>query len=193
MVWELEVSERRELRRLLGDTDDVRVCRRCSALLSLDRGEAVKDVARDSGVSRQTLYNWRGRPATDVGMADAARSGRPSGWTAERRDELRRALRTSPREFGFHAVSWTAGLLRAHLERVLDWTVSESSVRRELHALGYVWKRFRYTLRPDPEREKKRPDPQANRGVAGAERGAVRGRDRRHAVPAAAVGMGQTG
>jgi hypothetical protein len=36
--------------------------------------------------------------------------------------------------------------------------VSTRTVRRRLKDLGYVWKRFRYVLAPDPEAEKKTPD-----------------------------------
>ena len=34
--------------------------------------------------------------------------------------------------------------------------VSDTALREQLHRLGYVWKRPRYVLLPDPEREKKR-------------------------------------
>jgi len=32
---------------------------------------------------------------------------------------------------------------------------SESTIRQHLHRLGYTWKRSRYVLEPDREREKK--------------------------------------
>jgi len=54
----------------------------------------------------------------------------------------------------------TTGLLQTRLHQLLDWHVSESSLRRELHELDYVWKRFRYRLKPDPQCAKKKTHPQ---------------------------------
>jgi transposase len=68
---------------------------------------------------------------------------------------LEHALENSPRDFGFHMTGWTSGLLQTLLQKTLGFRVSEHSVRSKLHELGYVWKRFRYTLRPDPQRDKK--------------------------------------
>jgi transposase len=157
----LSDSQRSHLRELLQTTTDARVCRRCGALLSWDQGRTVAEVAREFGVTRQTLYNWRDRLQDGPGrLADRPRSGRPTMWTAERIAGLEHALEHSPRDFGFHMNGWTAGLLKTLLRRAVDFDVSEDSVRSKLHELGYVWKRFRYRLRPDPQRGKKNAHPQ---------------------------------
>ena len=64
----------------------------------------------------------------------------------------------------------TVPLLQAHLQRCGGRRLSEDTIRRQLDRLGYVWKRFRYVLPPDPEREKKTRHPAAAAGLAAAQR-----------------------
>jgi transposase len=157
----LSDRQRASLRRLLQTTTDAQVCRRSGALLRLDEGQSVAEVAHEFGVTRQTLYNWRKRLELDGWqLEDAPRCGRPSKWTPEAVADLEDALARSPREFGFQMVGWTSGLLKTLLEQTHGLDVSQDSVRSKLHELGYVWKRFRYTLRPDPARVKKTTHPQ---------------------------------
>lgn len=154
-------QQRTDLRQLLQTTNDAQICRRCGALLRLEEGHAVADVALEFGVTRQTLYNWRRRLQDDsCQLADLPRCGRPTKWTAESVADLEDALVHAPAEFGFHMTGWTAGLLRTWLKQTHGLELSEDSVRSKLHELGYVWKRFRYTLRPDPQRVKKTAHPQ---------------------------------
>ena len=47
-------------------------------------------------------------------------------------------------------------LLQEVLEIATEQWVSDDTLRRALDRLNYVWKRPRYDLDPDPEREKKR-------------------------------------
>jgi transposase len=62
-----------------------------------------------------------------------------------------------PGEHGYAATVWTAPLLRRHLEKVHQASVSERSVRRAIDRLGYRWKRPRYrlALRPATWRQAK--------------------------------------
>lgn len=160
MGWNLSSPERLDLRRQLQSSDDARAVRRSHALLKLDRGEPVADVAGELGVSRQTLYNWKHwHKAASRGLSDASRSGRPSCWRPRYVRQLHRSMDESPRDQGFHAASWTSGLLQAHLLDRFDFEVSRRSIRRKLHDLGFVWKRFRYILDPDPKRDKKKTYP----------------------------------
>jgi transposase len=47
---------------------------------------------------------------------------------------------------GYRAAQWTAPLLRQYLREQQALAVSEVTVRRCLHRLGYRWKRPRYVL-----------------------------------------------
>jgi transposase len=163
MEWNLSGKKRRWLRERMRTTQDARACRRCNALLRLCEGQSVSAVAQEFGVSRQTLYNWRSRwrEAAAEGLQDQPRCGRPSVWTDERTQVLEQLLAGTPRQYAFHAVGWTAGLLKAGLQQLVDWDVSERALRNKLHDLDYVWKRYRYRLKPDPMREKKKAHHQA--------------------------------
>jgi transposase len=156
--------QQQRLERQLRGADDVALYRRTAAVLDLARGRPTADVAHTLGVSRQTVYNWvaayaAGHDAT--ALADAERPGRPSVWSDELRATLRGGLGQPPDGLGYPAVGWTVSLLREHLEHRGGRRLSDSTVRRELRRLGYVWKRSRYILDPDPEREKKTRHPPA--------------------------------
>jgi transposase len=186
-------------RRLAGERDrsaDARVYRRAVALLDLDRGRPAAEVAASLGVTRQAVYHWAaafaaaGDPAA---LADAPRAGRPRLLDDEGLDLLEAVLGWDPQRLGLPHVGWTVPLLARTLAIGIGREPSADTVRRALDHLGYTWKRFRYVLAPDPEREKKTPHPPADPRPAGPGRGPGRGRDRPAAVPAAAGRVGQAG
>jgi transposase len=98
-------------------------------------------------------------------LADKPRSGRPSIRDDTLRNLLNQWLAESPEEHGYPANSWTVPLLAEQFRHVRGEQLSEDTLREELHQLGYTWKRARYVLEPDPEREKKTPDSQTFEAV----------------------------
>ena len=60
-----------------------------------------------------------------------------------------------PDHFGYPATGWTVPLLQSHLAHWALTDLSDATLRRQFHALGYVWKRPRYVLDPDPRRAAK--------------------------------------
>ena len=54
----LTASQRRHVSSRLRATDDASYGRRLLAILALDEGEPVSEVAERLGVARQTVYNW---------------------------------------------------------------------------------------------------------------------------------------
>ena len=174
----LTTWQRRRLLRQLRQTRDVPVYRRTLAVLEVDRGTPISRIAQILGVTRQSIYNWIDdylREHDPVALADEPRTGRPSFWTEDSRSLLRYLLERSPNEFGYPNVNWTVPLLREPLERCIDLGLSEDTIRRELHRMKYVWKRPRYVLEPDPEREKKTADPPGNPPIAAPVGQALRG------------------
>jgi len=172
---DITARQRRQLERHLHATRDARTYRRTPAVLEVARGRPVADVARSLGVTRQALYNWLAAYARDCDprdLADAPRPGRPPDWTPGLLDALGEAMAQPPGRWGYPAANWTVPLLREHLaERAGPWP-SDTALRRRLHGLGYVWKRHRYVLPPDPEREKKTRHPPPGAAVAGPRRAA---------------------
>jgi transposase len=185
----LTAWQRRRLRRLLHQTQDARLYRRILAILEVAQGTPIPQIARTLGVSRRMVYYWvenyaRRRDADDLRFED--RSGRPTLWTEDARALFQELLAGSPTDRGYYAVNWTVPLLQEELRHGTGNYFSDDTIRRELRRLGYVWKRPRYLLDPDPELEKKTVDSPANPGFATAQRAVGRRRNRPVAVPAAA-------
>jgi putative transposase len=172
-ILHLTPSQRRQLRVRLRGTQDASYYRRLLALLELDRGCTVAAVADRLGVTRQSVYHWVAcyqRCPRPGALRDHYGVGRPSLWTDALQTLLRAALRQRPDQLGYVGVNWTVPLLREHLHKCGGLSLSEDTIRRELDRLGYVWKRYRYMLPPDPRREKKTGHPRAVGGPAAAER-----------------------
>jgi transposase len=192
----LTSQERRQLRRHLHQTSDARLYRRLVAILQVDQGTPVNELARLLNVTAQSIYNWIDRYRQERQVADLVDQygiGRPTLWTEERLAWLRALLESSPEQWGYFANDWTVPLLQEQLRHCTGQALSEDTVRRELHRLGYVWKRGRYLLAPDPELEKKTADSQQSPEFAAPGRAAGRRRDRPAAVPAAAGRLGAAG
>jgi len=166
-------AQRRALEAELAQTRDAGVFRRALALAELDQGLPIAEVARLVRVARPTIYRWIERFATErtVQALEDNRTCRPSAnWNEDLTRLVEAALSRSPLQLGYPAAnSWTVPLLQAFLEVYLpEQSISISSLRRCLKDLGYVWKRFRYVLAPDPEEEKKTPNLAPNPGSAEA-------------------------
>ena len=159
----------RRLQRQLHTTRDARLYRRTLAVLEVSRGTPIPEVAQLLGVTPRSIYHWISAYALahdPEALADAPRSGRPSSWAQRHQQLLRELLGQSPQQLGYAAVDWTVPLLQEHLDQRGGRWLSDDTIRRELDRLGYVWKRFRYVLPPDPEREKKTCDSPAVAGLA---------------------------
>jgi transposase len=166
------------------------------ALLELDRGRCVADVAQALGVTRQSVYNWAyafGACPAPAALRDQYGGGRPTLWTEKLETLLQSGLGQRPEEVGLRGVNWTVALLQEHLYSRSGQWLSDDTIRRALDRLGYVWKRYRYVLPPDPQREKKTPDPAAAAGPAGTHRQVGGGRDGLAFVPTAARRLGKAG
>jgi hypothetical protein len=83
-----------------------------------------------------------------------AKAVRPSVWSEGLTGQLQATLAHRPGGLGQLAMNWTVPLLKVALS--VRPPLSAATLRRRLLTLGYIWKRFRYGLAHDPEREKKR-------------------------------------
>jgi transposase len=172
-IVQLTSSQRRKLRTQLRRAEDASYYRRLLAILELDRGKTVAEVAALLQVTRQSVYNWARSFAAcpdPAGLHDHYGVGRPSAWTEDLEALLLASLEQRPDELGYAGVNWTVPLLQEHLYLHGGRWLSDDTIRRELDGLGYVWKRFRYVLPPDPEREKKTRHPATIAGSAATQR-----------------------
>jgi transposase len=174
----LTAKERRELMTLLRQTHDLRQYRRALAVLESSGGKAAMEIAEMLRVSRQSVYNWieNFRQTRDVQeLIDAPRPGRPCCWKEQAEARLQVLLEDTPQHLGYFATQWTVPLLQEQLWHDIGEHYCARTVRRGLHRLGYVWKRARYVLAPDPEREKKTENWPRRQWLAKAQRATGRG------------------
>jgi transposase len=158
----LTPSQRRRLEQQLRATPDAGVFRRTLAVLEAAGGRPISEIARLLRTSRPSVYHWlkafhSSREPSSLG--DHRGGNHPTLWTDELQALLAASLEEPPDHFGYQAVEWTAPLLREHLARGCGTRPSLRSIRRQLHQQGYLWKRPRYVLDPDPDAEKKTLDP----------------------------------
>ena len=171
----LTPRQMQQLEHQLVQTDDVRLYRRTLALLMWGRGTAVAEIASLLHVRRQSVYNWLAsykQMPDPACLRDAERPGRPRCWTEQTDTLLTELMLVPPDQLGYLAVNWTVPLLQGHLKRESGSHFSDDTIRRALHRLGYVWKRYRYVLEPDPELEKKTAHSRPNPRLAATQCGA---------------------
>lgn len=188
--------ERARLGRQLDETGIVRVYRRTLAVLENDRGIPIVQIAANMGVDRRSVHRWIEsylRNSDPAALMEKPRSGRPRRWSEDCARRMEEALEASPEDCGYFAVNWTVPILRQHFLECTGQVFSDDTIRRGLAALGYAWKRPRYVLAPDPERDKKKPTFAANQGFADPKRDLGGGRNRPVALPTLAIRLGQTG
>jgi transposase len=148
----LSYREYKDLENLVSHTKNARHLRRAQALLWLDTGERVPEVAARLWVSRRTIYNWvkrfRGHPALALlaRLSEGARSGRPRTAKGLIDPVLMAVIDQDPQELGYRSTVWTAPLLTPYLAERHDLQVSRQSVSLAISRLGLRWKRPRHDL-----------------------------------------------
>jgi transposase len=148
----LNSKQAARLEALLTQARDARVFKRVQALLWLDEGDQIEEVAERLRVSRQTVYNWIARFEARAGLplearlADADRSGRPRTALSVIDDLIDEVIDQDPRQFGYRSTIWTAPLLQYHLAEEHGIEVCVKSVRLAINRLLIRWKRPRYHL-----------------------------------------------
>jgi len=155
--FKLNRKEHRAMLDLLAQTTDARILRRTYALLWLDEGESVADIAERLSVSQRSIYNWLNRflERTDLPLearlSDAERSGRPVTAQGFIDPVIDAVIDTDPRALGYRSTVWTVPLLVQYLADQHWLNVSTSSVRLALARLELHWKRPRHRLALRPE------------------------------------------
>jgi transposase len=150
-------KQRIELEHLLARHADSRLYQRALALLLLDDGQSVEEIATSLHVSRQSIYNWawrfqqRGRLSVVERLADAERAGRPVTVKGMVDPLIDAVIDSDPRDYGYNSTVWTADLLRRYLREQHPHKASLRSIGYALVRLRINWKRPRHTLaRRDP-------------------------------------------
>ena len=150
-------KQRIELEHLLTRHSDSRLSQRAFALLLLDDGQSVDEIATALRVSRQTVYNWlcrfqqRHERSSLARLADAERGGRPVTVKGIIDPLIDAVIDSDPRDYGYNSTVWTAPLLRRYLCEQHQHEASLRSIGYTLIRLRIRWKHPRHRLaRRDP-------------------------------------------
>jgi transposase len=152
----LSYREYKALENLVVRTKNAVHLRRAQALLWLDAGEPVPEVAARLRVSRRTIYNWvarfRGGPALDLTarLSDGARPGRPRTARGIIEPLILDVIDRDPRTLGYRSTVWTAPLLTQYLAVQHHIGLSRQSVSLAIARLRLRWKRPRHDLARRP-------------------------------------------
>lgn len=152
MHIELSVDEQQALAQAQQGERRVRHWRRYQAIRLVAQGQSPRAVAAALGCRLSSVYNWLAawKARGVAGLTEGRHGGRAHRLNASADQFLELLLDSDPQTVGEQATNWTVPLLWTHLARA-GYAVSQHTLRRTLHRLGWRWKRPRYELgRPDP-------------------------------------------
>ena len=132
---------------------------RCHYVLLNAQGWSVPQIARRLDRNQHTIRTWLKayQSAGLPGLHNTPQSGRPATTGQCVSTHIERLLTHSPSHFGYIEEGWTVDLLRDYLAQH-QVPASDATVRRQLKAGDWVYKRFAKTIPRDaPSAEKKKP------------------------------------
>ena len=134
------------------------IAERCHYVLRNAEGWSVPHIAQRLDRNEHTIRTWLKAYQTAglPGLYNTPQPGRPATKGQSVTTQRERLLAQSPSHFGSIEEGWPVALLRASLAQHTG-DVSDSTVRRQWQAGGWVYKRFTTTMplnAPSPEKKK---------------------------------------
>jgi transposase len=132
---------------------------RCHYVLLNAEGWSVPQIAQRLDRNEHTIRTWlKAYQASGLpGLQNTPQPGRPAIKGQGVTVQLEHLLAQSPGHFGYSEDGWTVDLIRHYLVQHTG-DVSDATVRRQLQAGGWVYKRFAKAMpRNAPSPEKKKP------------------------------------
>jgi transposase len=116
---------------------------RSRAVLAVERGQPVGQIAEAYGVNRTTLFRWVRRfiMQGSSGLHRRAGSGRPRLLAAFDMEALNDIVLDPASQFGFETDLWTVGRLRRVIQEQYGVTLSEDTVWRRLREAGFTYQK----------------------------------------------------
>jgi transposase len=158
MKISLTERESGDLARTVSTARQVRQWRRYRAIQLLAEDQTPQEVADVLGCSLASVYNWAAvwQQHGPIGLREPKHAGRTRTLDAAALRLLEDWLETAPQTLGEQTTGWTVPLLHTRLTQA-GYLISQRTLRRALHRLGWRWKRPKYVLgRPDPAYEEKK-------------------------------------
>lgn len=117
--------------------------RRLKAMRLLGQGTKPAEIARQLGVSRQSVHRWQQtlNQTGREGLRRARYAGRPPKLTAPDFQRLQRALRTGPKAHGYATGCWTLARVAQLIETQFKVRYTKPRVWQILRALGWSCQR----------------------------------------------------
>ena len=128
-------------------------------VLLAHQGKTAPEIARLTFRRPRTVVRAlrRFEAGGAAGVPYRVAPGPPPTVTAAWRAELVRVIALDPRAVGVKSAVWTTGLLAGYLAAATGVAVSPETVRRHLHAAGYVCKRPTWTLKRKAQEQAQYP------------------------------------
>jgi len=158
MKISLTERERSDLAQAANTARQVRQWRRYRAIQLLAEEQPPQEVASVLGCSLASVYNWAAtwQQEGQAGLREPRPAGRTRTLDAAALRLVEEWLSTDPQTLGEQTTGWTVPLLHTRLTQA-GYPISQRTLRRALHRLGWRWKRPKYVLgRPDPAYEGKK-------------------------------------
>jgi transposase len=152
--------DRLRLQKALEQVNDKRIFVRLQAVLLFSQGVNINDIVQIAGKAKRAIYYWierylvRRQPAD---LFDKPRPGQPLVARQVTRELIREQLQHNPLDLGYHAGTWTVGLLAKHFKVSHGLDITERTLRRRMKQMGLRFKRPRYVYsEKDPNRAQKK-------------------------------------
>src|SRR5665811_1803946 len=116
---------------------------RALAIIWFDEGKTEAQIADLLFISARNVRRWirRYRENGILGLHDGERTGRPRKADEYIEKAMEDLMKKKPEEVGYKSGFWVTRLLCVHLFTMFGILFSDSTVRRVLHRLNYVFRR----------------------------------------------------
>jgi len=127
---------------------------RALAIIWFDEGKKEAEIADLLFISARNVRRWirRYRENGILSLHDGERTGRPRKADENVEKAVEDLMSKKPEEVGYKSGFWISGLLCFHLFTILGFLLSDNTVRRVLHRLGYVFRRPKLWSGPSGEK-----------------------------------------
>jgi len=139
---------------------DKRYYLRLQVVLAIAQGMAATKICELTGSSLKSIYNYVNCYLSThqvTSLWDAPRCGRPASASAITDSRIKHALQHNPLKLGYSTTGWTVAVLADYLNKKYHCSISRSTLRRRMKAMGLRYKRPRYVyVENDPNRAQKK-------------------------------------
>ena len=110
--------------------------RRLQAIPELTNGASVRALAKQFGVSRQSIYRWGSAVVNGESLKSRTAPGRPSRLTAPDLQKVRTLFHAGPQKAGFDLKRWTQAAFAHAIKEATKVDYHPDHVGRIMHRLG---------------------------------------------------------